>query len=77
MATTKPSDSATGRASLQPPATVKVWDVPTRTFHWLLVESLAATFDIVADPDVVEGDIVEGGTVEVGCVLIGRLIEQA
>ena len=37
MATTKPSDSATGRASLQPPATVKVWDVPTRTFHWLLV----------------------------------------
>lgn len=48
-----------------------------RTFHWLLVESLAATFDIVADPDIVEGDIVEGGTVEVGCVLIGRLIEQA
>lgn len=48
-----------------------------QAFHWLLVESLAATYDIVADPEIVEGEIVEGGTVEVGCVLIGRLIERA
>lgn len=46
-------------------------------FHWILVESLAATFDIVADPEIVTGEIVAGGTVEVGCVLFGRLIEQA
>jgi len=49
-------------------------EVTGRTYHWLLVESLAATFDIVADPDIVTGEIVEGGTVEVGCVLIGRLV---
>ncbi len=46
-------------------------------FHWLLVESLDATFDVVADPDIVEGDIIVGGTVEVAGVLIGRLIERA
>lgn len=44
-------------------------------FHWLLVESFAATYDVVADPEIVTGEIVAGGTVEVGCVLIGRLVE--
>lgn len=52
-------------------------EVTGRAFHWLLVESLAATFDILADPAVVVGDIVVGGTVEIGCVLIGRLIDAA
>jgi hypothetical protein len=45
------------------------------SFHWMLVESLGATIDVVADPTVVTGDIVEGGTVEVGCVIFGRLID--
>lgn len=45
-----------------------------RAFHWLLVESLGATFDVVADPEAVEGEIVEGGAVEVGATMIGRLI---
>lgn len=52
-------------------------EVTGQAFHWMLVESLAATFDVVADPEVVTGDIVEGGTVEVGCVLIGRLIDAS
>lgn len=52
-------------------------EVTGQAFHWLLVESLAATYDIVADPEIVEGEIIEGGTIEVGCVLIGRLIEGA
>ncbi len=51
-------------------------EVTGRAFDWMLVESLAATFDVVADPDIVTGDIVEGGTVEVGCVLIGRLVDE-
>lgn len=46
------------------------------SFHWLLLESLGATFDIVADLEIVEGEIVDGGTVEVGCVLIGRVLSE-
>jgi hypothetical protein len=34
-------------------------------FHWLVVESLGASFDIVADMDTPEGDLVVGGNVEV------------
>jgi hypothetical protein len=44
-------------------------------FHWLLVDSLGATFDVVADLSVVAGTIVEGGIVEVGGVMFGRLID--
>lgn len=55
---------------------VLVNEVTGRSFHWMLVDSLAASFDIVADPESVTGDIVEGGTVEVGCVLIGRLLQE-
>lgn len=47
-----------------------------RTFHWLLVDSLAASFDVVADPEVIVGEITEGGTVQVSGILIGRLIDQ-
>ncbi len=43
-------------------------------FHWLLVESLAATYDIIADPEIVSGEIVQGGTVEVACWLFGRIL---
>lgn len=45
-------------------------------FHWLLVESLAATYDILADPEVVEGDITVGGTIEASCLLFGRILED-
>jgi hypothetical protein len=44
-------------------------------FHWLLVDSLGATFDVVADPSVVTGTILEGSTVEIACVMFGRLID--
>jgi hypothetical protein len=50
-------------------------DVTGQTFHWLLVESLGASFDIVADPEVVEGDIRDGATVEVCCWLFGRVLD--
>ncbi len=50
-------------------------EVTGQPFDWMLVESLSATFDVVADPGIVTGEIVEGGTVEVGCVLIGRLVD--
>ena len=45
-------------------------------FHWLLVESLDATFDIIADPAVVKGEILPGGTIEVACLLFGRFLED-
>jgi hypothetical protein len=44
-------------------------------YHWLLVDSLGATFDVVADPSVITGTIVDGSTVEVRCVVFGRLID--
>jgi hypothetical protein len=44
-------------------------------FHWLLVDSLAASFDVVADPSVITGTITEGCMVEVRCTVFGRLID--
>lgn len=44
-------------------------------FHWLSVDSLEATFDIIADPEVISGDIVKGGVVEVVCWFFGRLLD--
>lgn len=46
-------------------------------FVWLLVESLEATFDIVADPAIVTGDIVEGGTIEAAVWMFGRILDDA
>lgn len=43
-------------------------------YHWLRVESLDATFDVVADPDVVEGDITIGAIVQVACWMFGRIL---
>ena len=44
-------------------------------FYWLLVDSLGATFDVVADPSIITGSIVDGSTVDVRCVMFGRLID--
>lgn len=44
-------------------------------FQWLLVESLEATFDIVADPAVVTGEIVDGGTIEAAVWMFGRILD--
>lgn len=46
-----------------------------RPYHWLVVESLDATFDIVADPEIVKGEPVEGATVMAACMLFGRLLD--
>ena len=43
-----------------------------RAFHWLSVQSLAATYDVLAEPDAVSGEIVEGAIVHAGCWLFGR-----
>lgn len=45
------------------------------TFHWLLVDSLDAVLDVLADPEVVKGTITVGGTVEVSCRMFGRLLD--
>lgn len=45
-----------------------------QAFHWLLVDSFESSFDIVADPEAVEGEIVENGVVEVSCWLFGRTL---
>jgi hypothetical protein len=44
-------------------------------FHWLLVDSLAASFDVVADPSVLKGTITDGCMVEIRGTVFGRLID--
>lgn len=44
------------------------------TFHWLLVETSDAVFDIVADPLIVPAGMVPGAMVEVGCWFFGRIL---
>ena len=51
-------------------------DATGEAFHWLLVESLDASFDIIADPAVIKGEILPGGTIEVTCLLFGRFLED-
>ncbi len=45
-------------------------------FHWLAIETLDATFDVVAHPDVVKGEIVKGGFAQAACWMFGRLLED-
>lgn len=51
-------------------------EISGQDFVWLLVESLEATFDIVADPAVVTGTIADGGTIEGAVVMFGRLLKE-
>ena len=44
-----------------------------RPFAWMLVQTLDATIDIVADPEIVTGVITDGGTIETTVLLFGRL----
>lgn len=46
-----------------------------RPFHWLSVESLAATYDLVADPDIVTGEIAEGRIVEAMAWMFARVMD--
>lgn len=51
-------------------------ETTNRPFHWMLVESLSATYDVLADPGIVQGEIVPGGTVEAVCWLFGRVTQR-
>ncbi len=44
------------------------------TFVWMVVETLGATLDVLADPQVVDGELVEGGTIAVNALLFGRML---
>ena len=50
-------------------------EVTGRPFHWLRVESLAATYDLVADPDIVTGEISEGKIIEAMTWMFARVID--
>jgi hypothetical protein len=43
-------------------------------FHWLLVQSPDATFDILADPALVPANVAVGDVIQVGCLFFGRII---
>ncbi|MEZ5910101.1 MAG: hypothetical protein R3D31_14985 [Hyphomicrobiaceae bacterium] len=44
------------------------------TFHWLLVKSLEASYDIVADPAVVKGPLGVDAVVRIGGAFFGRIL---
>lgn len=44
-------------------------------FTWLLVDSWLASFDIVADPAVIDGTVAVGATVQVDCMMFGRIMD--
>ncbi len=46
-----------------------------RAFHWVSVESLAATYDLVADPDIVAGEMAEGAIVEATAWMFARVMD--
>lgn len=48
-----------------------------RPYHWLLIESLSATFDVVADPESVTGTLTPGATVKVTAWMFGRVLPSA
>jgi hypothetical protein len=43
-------------------------------FHWLLVECADATFDIIADPQLITGEFPPDTMVQVGCLFFGRIL---
>lgn len=45
-----------------------------RPYHWLLVETLGATYDVVADPDTIAGDLTPGAIVQIACWMFGRIL---
>lgn len=51
-------------------------EVSEQDFVWMLVESLEATFDIVADPAVITGTVKQGGTIEAAVIMFGRLLDD-
>ena len=61
-------------ADTRPVARLLVNEATAQNFHWLLVESLEASYDIVADPSVVSGEITQGGTIECACWMFGRIL---
>ncbi|MEO1543780.1 MAG: hypothetical protein AAFR75_07160 [Pseudomonadota bacterium] len=46
-------------------------------YQWMLVKSLDATFDVVADPTCITGEITPGAIVQVACWLFGRVLPPA
>lgn len=50
-------------------------EVTGRAFYWLSVETLAATFDLVADPDIVTGEIADGKIIEAMAWMFARVLD--
>ena len=49
-------------------------EVTGADFHWFLVQSADATFDILADPVLVPSGVTVGTLLQVGCLFFGRIV---
>ncbi|MEO1206899.1 MAG: hypothetical protein AAFV45_11260 [Pseudomonadota bacterium] len=45
-------------------------------YQWMLVKSLEATFDVVADPSCITGTVEPGAIVQVACWMFGRILPE-
>jgi len=51
-------------------------EVTGAPFHWLVVESLDATYDVVADPAIMSGTPTVGGIVQCACWMFARILGE-
>lgn len=51
-------------------------EVTNQDYDWMLVETLDATLDVIADPAIVRGSPREGSIVEVSALLFGRVLDS-
>jgi hypothetical protein len=86
FASEQPGDAGTGSEAQAPASTALLTgrvaeyrrltnEATNSPFEWMLVETLEAMIDIVADPATVSGVIAEGGTIETTVLLFGRLAD--
>jgi hypothetical protein len=47
-----------------------------QAFWWARVRTLGGEFDVVADPEIVEGTIVQGGVIGGSAWLSGRIVQH-
>lgn len=82
------SDAATGTGQTPPPSSNALFngrivdhqlltnEETDTSFYWLAIETLDATFDVVAHPNVVKGQIANGAFAQAACWMFGRLLED-
>lgn len=57
-------------------AEVRTNELSNKSFHWLLVETLGGSYDVVIDPELLTGEPCVGGVISGAFWLTGRLLGE-